>query len=181
MMGGRIWLESEAGRGATFHFTASVASDESDAASSGGAPAARRTSGARDSQLRILVVDDVGVNRLVAARLLEKQGHFVKAVSNGREALAAIERDTFDVMLLDIEMPEMDGFEITRVLRAAETNTGRHFPIVATTAHAMAGDRERCLQAGMDGYLSKPIDVAQMGQEIARVLTATSRASVVRD
>ena len=124
-----------------------------------------------DKPLRILVTDDVAMNQLVATRLLEKQGHQVKVASSGREALAAVEREIFDVALLDLEMSDIDGFEATAVIREREKKTGRHLPIVATTAHAMTGVRERCLSAGMDGYLSKPLDATAMAAEIRRVLS----------
>ena len=110
--------------------------------------------------LHILVAEDNIVNRKLVTKLLQKRGHRVDAVENGREALAAIESagdESFDVVLMDLQMPEMGGLEATQAIRARETD--RHLPIVALTAHAMQGDRERCLAAGMDGYLSKPIDV----------------------
>jgi len=168
MMNGRIWVESEAGRGSTFSFTARV----------GVAEVASKPKTERmpvitlpERPLRILVTDDVAMNQLVATRLLEKQGHQVKVASSGREALAALEREVFDVALLDLEMSDIDGFEATSVIREREKKTGRHLPIVATTAHAMAGVRERCLSAGMDGYLSKPLDALAMAAEIRRVVS----------
>ena len=167
MMGGRIWLESEPGKGTTFHFTAKVGL--SDAAPALTFVASKTSNG--DAPLRILVTDDVAINQLVATRLLEKEGHVVRVASSGREALEALEREGFDLALLDVEMPDLDGFETTAIIRAREKATGRHLPIVATTAHAIAGDRERCLKAGMDGYLSKPLDAAVMAQEIRRVLS----------
>ena len=170
MMSGRIWMESEPGRGTTFHFTAKVGR----AVPSVAAVAAGSDIPAAAAPLRILLTDDVPMNQMVAARLLEKQGHLVRVASSGREALAALEREGFDVALLDVEMPDMDGFETTAAIRAREKATGNHLPIVATTAHAMAGDRERCLKAGMDGYLSKPIDAARMAQEIRRVVESAN-------
>ena len=173
MMGGRLWLESEPGKGTTFHFTASVGLAEVE--QPGVTLAATPDLSARaPSSLRVLVIDDVPLNRLVAARILEKQGHVATVASSGVEALATVERQPFDVVLMDIEMPGMDGFETAARLRAGEKN-GRHLPIVATTAHASAEDRQRCLQAGMDGYLSKPIDAARMTQEIQRVLAGVVR------
>ena len=110
-------------------------------------------------KLRILLVEDNAVNRTLAARLVEKQGHNVIMAENGREAVEAIQhsRGAFDLILMDVQMPDMDGFETTASIRAGELLSGAHVPIVAITAHAMKGDRERCLAAGMDGYISKPI------------------------
>ncbi|MBI5709078.1 MAG: response regulator [Candidatus Eisenbacteria bacterium] len=107
--------------------------------------------------LRLLLAEDNPVNRAVIVRVLEKRGHRVCAVENGRQALAALEAETFDLIVMDVEMPELDGFETTAAVRERERGTGRHTPILALTAHAMDGDRARCLQKGMDGYASKPI------------------------
>ena len=98
------------------------------------------------------------MNQRVAIGLLTKRGHHVTVAANGHEALAALERETFDVVLMDVQMPEMGGFEATTIVRAREKATGTHVRIVAMTAHVMTGDRDRCLRAGMDGYLAKPID-----------------------
>ena len=112
--------------------------------------------------LRVLVAEDNVVNQRVAVGLLSKRGHQVSVVDNGRQAIAALADGTFDLILMDVQMPEMDGFEATREIRANENGTGGHIRIVAMTAHAMKGDRERCFAAGMDGYLSKPIDPAML-------------------
>ena len=106
---------------------------------------------------RILLAEDNLVNQRLAARLLEKAGHSVVIVGNGKEAVAALRHETFDMVLMDVQMPEMDGFEATRAIRRAETGGNNNIPIIAMTAHAMTGDRERCLAAGMNGYVSKPI------------------------
>jgi PAS domain S-box-containing protein len=107
--------------------------------------------------LRLLLAEDNVVNQLLATRLLEKQGHKVVTVGNGRALLERLEKETFDLVLMDIQMPEMDGFEATAAIRKEEESTGKHLLIVAMTAHAMQGDRERCLAAGMDGYIAKPV------------------------
>ena len=117
---------------------------------------------------RILLAEDNPVNQMVAVRLLEKMGHTVKVVSNGREATLMLEKEEFGLVLMDVQMPEMDGFEATRVIRAKEAVTHQHIPILAMTAHAMKGDRERCLAAGMDGYIAKPVSPAELFAEIDR-------------
>jgi CheY-like chemotaxis protein/HPt (histidine-containing phosphotransfer) domain-containing protein len=108
-------------------------------------------------KLEILLAEDNAVNQMVAVRVLEKRGHRVTVVSNGEEAIAAVARGRYDVVLMDVQMPVMDGFEATARIREEEKATGRHTPIVAITAHAMKGDRERCVERGMDGYVSKPV------------------------
>jgi PAS domain S-box-containing protein len=119
--------------------------------------------------LRVLIAEDNVVNRKLVTTLLRQRRHLVKAVENGRAALDAVGSGGWDVVLMDLQMPEMGGLEATRSIRAAESTTGRHVPIVALTAHAMPGDRERCLAAGMDDYLSKPIDAPRMIAVVERL------------
>jgi len=118
----------------------------------------------RDSSgfLSVLLVEDNAVNQRLAARLLEKRGHHVVVTANGQEALAALENSAFDLVFMDVQMPVMDGLEATAVIRKKEQLTGNHQPIIALTAHAMKGDQLRCLDAGMDGYLSKPIRTQEL-------------------
>jgi two-component system sensor histidine kinase/response regulator len=120
--------------------------------------------------MRILLAEDNAVNRLVAVRILEKRGHTVVEALDGREAVAALERESFDLILMDVQMPELDGIEATANIRKAEAGTGRHVPIVALTAHAMREDRERCLAAGMDEYLTKPFNAKDLFDTIERLL-----------
>jgi len=117
-------------------------------------------------RLRILLAEDNPVNQKVAARMLERMGHTVSIAENGTEVLSAVEKQNFDLILMDIQMPEVDGFDATRSIRERETSTGEHIPIVAMTAHAMKGDKEKCIQAGMDGYVAKPINVQQLFESI---------------
>ena len=112
--------------------------------------------------LRILLAEDNAVNRQLVKALLGKRGHTAVTVVNGREAVAAVAHGAFDLVLMDVQMPEMDGLEATAAIRKAEKATGAHVPIVALTAHAMKGDREACLAAGMDEYLSKPVNATEL-------------------
>jgi signal transduction histidine kinase/CheY-like chemotaxis protein/ligand-binding sensor domain-containing protein/HPt (histidine-containing phosphotransfer) domain-containing protein len=122
--------------------------------------------------LRVLLAEDNPVNQRVAVHTLQRLGHRVRVAGDGRQALAALAEEAFDLVLMDVQMPEMDGLEATAILREQERDTGRRVPVIALTAHAMKGDRERCLQAGMDGYLSKPFNSRQLQEAIADFVPA---------
>ena len=166
MMGGRIWVESEVGQGSVFHFTAQFGVSNA-SASSPFAPdvsvlqnspvvGADETAAGR-RRLRILLAEDNPVNQKLTVKLVEKRGHQITVAGNGREALSAYDKGQFDLVLMDVQMPEMGGFEATAAIRERERATGQHIPIIAMTARAMANDREACLAAGMDSYVSKPV------------------------
>jgi len=160
LMGGEIWVESQPGSGSRFHFTlvvALAAEESTDCQPVATLPAVRVS-----RPLRILVAEDNRVNQRVAQGLLIRRGHRVRVVDNGREAVEAVRRDDFDVVFMDVHMPEMDGFQATGAIRADERETGRRLRIIAMTASAMTGDRERCLASGMDGYISKPIEPGEL-------------------
>jgi len=114
------------------------------------------------TSLRILLAEDNVINRALATGILEKCGHTLVYAATGREAVEAVERDAFDVILMDVQMPEMDGLEATRKIREMEKGSEWHTPIIAMTAHAMTGDRERCLASGMDDYIAKPLHKAEL-------------------
>ncbi len=120
--------------------------------------------------LRILLAEDNVVNQRVAVKTLEKRGHTVALANDGRAAVNALKRESFDLVLMDVQMPEMDGFEATAAIRESERSSGKHTPIVALTAHAMKGDQERCLAAGMDAYVSKPLRVTDLFETIHRLV-----------
>jgi CheY-like chemotaxis protein len=120
--------------------------------------------------LRILLAEDNAVNQTLAVRLLQKAGHAVTVAGDGREAVEAWRRQPFDVILMDVQMPVLGGFEATAEIRAEEGRGGGRVPIIALTAHAMKGDRERCLAAGMDGYVSKPLRLRELAEALAGVV-----------
>jgi CheY-like chemotaxis protein len=130
----------------------------------------RHTLREQRAHLRILVAEDNVVNQMLAVRLLQKRGHDVTVAANGKEALDLLEQQSFDLVFMDIQMPEMDGFETTTRIRAQERQTGAHIPIVAMTAHAMKGDEEHCLASGMDDYISKPIQADQLFAVVENLL-----------
>ena len=186
LMGGQLWVESAVGHGSTFHFTArfntaGLCDDSSATRLARGHMKAFVTDDNTSTRLRshdklaegstplsdplstpfrpfnILLAEDNAINQLVVQRMLRMMGHQVTVAENGTRALALLPQDNFDVVLMDVQMPEMDGFETTAAIRTQEQRTGRHLPIIAMTAHALAGDRDRCLAAGMDGYITKPL------------------------
>ena len=130
---------------------------------------------ASHKQLRVLLAEDSLVNQKLAVCLLEKWGHQVSVAANGHQAIAAVAAEPFDLVLMDVQMPDLDGLEATAAIRRSEAESGRHLPIVAMTAHAMVGDRERCLAAGMDGYLSKPIRARELLAVIEQVLSGEAQ------
>jgi signal transduction histidine kinase/AmiR/NasT family two-component response regulator len=207
MMGGTIWVESEVGKGSSFHFSAQVGpakakeTDRNTAlvtdgvdnpASPGGdlaelaaatnrlaipdelSPAKGKVMPA-DGTLRILIVDDNKVNQLVAEGFLQPSGHILRAANDGREAVELFELQTFDLILMDVEMPVMDGLAAAAAIRDRERGTGRRVPIIALTGNAMPGDKERCLEAGMDAHLAKPLRRKELLRTIEELCSVARR------
>jgi CheY-like chemotaxis protein len=177
MMGGKICVKSKPEVGTTFSFTVqftvpaaeTIVAKESETASSNSARA--KLSG---KPLQILVVEDEYINQILAVTLLEREGWKVQMAENGIQAINILKDNLFDLALMDIQMPGFDGYETTKTIRQQEKSTGRHLPIIAMTAYAVKGDREKCLAAGMDGYISKPINPERLRHEIKTVLLYNS-------
>lgn len=174
MMGGQIWVESPIENnqmdgadtsGSIFHFTAEFGQvNESELESAD--IETQKVQFFADKQFHILLAEDNKVNQKLAFRILEKMGHQIEIAHNGREAFEKYRDGNFNLILMDVQMPEMDGFEATQKIREMERGAGNHIPIIALTAYAMKGDREKCLAAGMDGYLSKPIKSTELKNTI---------------
>ncbi len=165
LMGGQLAVESRPGHGSTFHFTASFPTARVPLPQP--QACARPSSALPQLGLRVLVVDDNAINRLIAARMVQRLGCEVVPVEGGKAAVAAATQERFDVVMMDCSMPDMDGYQATACIRAAPKPFA-DVPIVALTANALSGDRERCLAAGMDDYLTKPMQLAQLEQMLRR-------------
>lgn len=206
LMGGRIWVESEPGQGARFYCTVTCklpyrssgmalsaltpsgmtpSSISSKTSTLEKADTLLDSTNRRDSEaamgsacLKILLAEDNVINQKLAVKLLERKGHQVVVAGDGREALEKLDQSTFDLILMDVQMPELDGLQTTMEIRRREQKTLEHIPIIALTAHAMKGDRERCLEAGMDDYISKPINPQVLYQTIEMTVAKSAQRSV---
>ncbi len=185
-MGGTIWVESDLDHGSTFHFTVRLLLEiKSASGCRPNNPSSLRShlvsisSSPSEKRRHLLLAEDNRVNQLLAIRLLEKRGYVVTLAADGVQAVTAFERQRFDLVLMDVQMPLMDGLEATARIRAMELASGQHIPIVAMTAHALKSDEQRCLDAGMDAYLSKPIRTSELFSVLDSLLglssTSTSR------
>ena len=172
MLGGTLSVESEVGKGSCFHFTLRaglVACENEGSAQGPPEPLTSNFAQKNADGLQILLAEDNAVNQKVAISLLRKQGQSVTLACMGSRVLELLEHQTFDLILMDVQIPEMDGLEATAVIRLNERDSEKRTPIIALTAHAMTGDREICMAAEMDGYVSKPIIADDLNNEIERL------------
>ena len=169
LMGGRIWLDRSDKSGSRFCFTARLDLPKGTALMQPPPEPGGRAEWT--NAVRVLVAEDNRVNQMVTSRLLEKHGFHTFLANNGREALEILQWEAVDMVLMDVQMPVMDGLEATRRIREMEKKTGVHLPILAMTAKALQGDREQCLGAGMDGYIAKPVESKQLLQAIRNVVS----------
>ena len=176
LMQGRIWVESEQGKGSTFHFTAVFGEAKHDNIDQPSAPSTGPLLGLAEKTMKVLVVEDGRVNQLVAGKLLEERGHRVEIANNGQEAVEMVRDGNFDAILMDVHMPEMNGFQATAAIRQIEEKHGGHIPIIAMTANALKGDREQCIAAGMDDYVAKPIYSAELLHAVERFMHGRTAA-----
>lgn len=173
LLGGEINLHSDENQGARFWFTIPFTRadrQELEKSAHGTTIGSSLTHEEIFKDIKILLAEDDHINRMLALALLEKANFTVRAVDNGLDVVEQLEHTHYDLILMDIQMPEMDGYEATRIIRQREKHTGRYTPIVAMTAHAIKGDREKCLQAGMDEYTTKPIDAAELYATLEKLL-----------
>jgi CheY-like chemotaxis protein len=189
-MGGQLLVHSQSGKGSEFHFTLSLqkALPDADMPTPQVEPA-ELIPGQADSSyvpladerrsLRILLAEDSRMNQVLAIGILQREGHVVTVANDGQEAIDAFRTQPFDLILMDIQMPEVDGLQATAAIREIESTIGGHIPILAMTAHALTGDKERCLAAGMDGYLSKPIRLKDLVGAIEGIGTRDEPDSIL--
>jgi len=177
-MGGKIWLETEPGKGSTFHFTAEFGlqppkrqklSDETPDKTQLHTADHSISKKCSEQSLKVLLAEDNPINQKFTFTLLEKMGHSVLLAENGQKALNLLKNHAVDLVLMDVQMPIKDGFEVTKIIREKEGSSGARLPIIALTAHALKEDKEKCLQAGMDGYLAKPIKIPELLEAIQAV------------
>lgn len=155
MMGGNIWVDSKKGKGTNFYFTIRLEAGKKASSTNNKVEAIDKT----QNPLKVLLVEDDKINQIVISRMIREIGHFIEIANNGIEALQIINEKSIDVIIMDIQMPQMDGIETTKRIRESEKNTKKHIPIIALTAHALRGDKEKYLSMGMDEYISKPVQI----------------------